>query len=76
MTKTVTAPEVPELLDADESARVAGMGKRTWWRYVASGRAPQPVRPGGTLTRWRRADIRDWIAAGCPRVVERKGVDR
>ncbi len=76
MTKTVTAPEVPELLDADESSTVAGMGKRTWWRYVASGRAPQPVRPGGSLTRWRRSDILAWIAAGCPRVVERRGVDR
>ncbi len=77
MKNTTTVPEVVrELLDADESATVAGMGKRTWWRYVASGRAPQPVRPGGSLTRWRRSDILAWIDSGCPRVIDRRGVNR
>lgn len=65
-----------ELLSADQAATMAGMARRTWYRFVASGRAPQPVRPGGTLTRWRRSDLLAWITAGCPRVVERKGVDR
>lgn len=75
MKKTVTAPTVAaELLTATESATVAGVKARTWWRYVSSGRAPRPIRIGG-VTRWRRSDILEWIEAGCPRVVARKGVD-
>ncbi len=66
--KTTMAPGItPELLDAEESATLAGMGKRTWWRYVASGRAPQPVRMSGRggLVRWRRAELLAWIEGGC-----------
>jgi predicted DNA-binding transcriptional regulator AlpA len=76
MTKPI--PEwVRELLNADESATMAGVAKRTWWRYVGSGRAPQPVRVGGPrgVPRWRRTEILAWIESGCPRVVARKGVD-
>lgn len=55
-----------ELLTAAESADMAGVGKRSWWRYVSSGRAPQPVRLCGAV-RWRRSELTEWIAAGCPR---------
>jgi excisionase family DNA binding protein len=62
-----------ELLTAAEAAEVAGLGKRTWWRYVGSGRAPQPVRFGAAV-RWRRSELAAWIEAGCPRV--RQEVER
>lgn len=62
-----------ELLSAAESAEMAGVAKRSWWRYVSSGRAPAPVRLGGAV-RWRRSELAEWIAAGCPRV--RKAVGR
>ena len=62
-----------ELLTAAESAEMAGVGKRSWWRYVSSGRAPAPVRLGGVV-RWRRSELAEWITAGCPRV--RKAVER
>lgn len=62
-----------ELLTAVESAEMAGVAKRTWWRFVSSGRAPAPVRLGGAV-RWRRNELAEWIQAGCPRV--RKGVER
>ena len=62
-----------ELLTAAESAELAGGGKRSWWRYVSSGRAPAPVRLGGVV-RWRRSELAEWITAGCPRV--RKAVER
>lgn len=55
-----------ELLSAAESAEMAGVGKRTWWRYVSGRRAPAPVRFGGVV-RWRRSEVLAWIAAGCPR---------
>ncbi len=56
-----------ELLTAAEAAEVAGVAKRSWWRYVSSGKAPAPVRLGGAV-RWRRSELAEWIAAGCPRV--------
>ena len=62
-----------ELLTAAEAAEVAGVAKRSWWRYVSSGRAPAPVRLGGAV-RWRRTELAEWIAEGCPRV--RKAVER
>jgi predicted DNA-binding transcriptional regulator AlpA len=62
-----------ELLTAAESADMAGVAKRSWWRYVSSGRAPAPVRLGGAV-RWRRSELAEWIAAGCPRA--RKAVER
>lgn len=73
MKVTLDAEHLRELLSADESATVSGMGRRTWWRYVSSGRAPQPVRVGG-LVRWRKSELIAWIQAGCPRV--RKAVER
>ncbi len=62
-----------ELLSAAEAAQMAGVAKRSWWRYVSSGRAPQPVRLGGAV-RWRKSELAEWISAGCPRV--RKEVQR
>jgi len=62
-----------ELLSAAEAAEVAGVAKRSWWRYVSSGKAPAPVRLGGAV-RWRRSELAEWIQAGCPRV--RKAVER
>jgi prophage regulatory protein len=62
-----------ELLTAAEAAEVAGVAKRSWWRYVSSGKAPAPVRLGGAV-RWRRSELTAWIEAGCPRV--RKAVER
>jgi prophage regulatory protein len=62
-----------ELLSATEAAEMAGVARRSWWRYVSSGRAPAPVRLGGAV-RWRRGELAEWIAAGCPRV--RKAVER
>ena len=62
-----------ELLTASESAEMAGVAKRSWWRYVSSGKAPAPVRLGGAV-RWRRSELAEWIQSGCPRV--RKQVER
>jgi predicted DNA-binding transcriptional regulator AlpA len=70
MKVTLDPERLRELLSADEAAAMAGVARRTWWRYVSSGRAPQPIRVGGPNgpPRWRRADLLAWIEAGCPRV--------
>ena len=73
MKATLDPEHLRELLTAAESADMAGVAKRSWWRYVSSGRAPAPVRLGGAV-RWRRSELTEWIAAGCPRV--RKQVER
>ena len=73
MKATLDPEHLRELLTAAESADMAGVAKRSWWRYVSSGKAPAPVRLGGAV-RWRRSELADWIAAGCPRV--RKQVER
>jgi len=58
---------LPELLKLPEAAKLCGVGKRTLWRWSHAGRAPSPVRIGGAV-RWRRGELVEWIAAGCPRV--------
>jgi predicted DNA-binding transcriptional regulator AlpA len=73
MKATLDPEHLRELLTAAESADMAGVAKRSWWRYVSSGKAPAPVRLGGAV-RWRRSELAEWIAAGCPRV--RKQVER
>jgi len=67
--KQHTSTDLRELLSATEAAEMAGVGKRSWWRYCSSGKAPAPVRLGGNV-RWRRSELAEWIAAGCPRVRE------
>jgi prophage regulatory protein len=73
MKATLDPEHLRELLTAAEAAEVAGVAKRSWWRYVSSGKAPAPVRLGGAV-RWRRSELAEWIQAGCPRV--RKAVER
>ncbi|MBP7748480.1 MAG: helix-turn-helix domain-containing protein [Phycisphaerae bacterium] len=52
---------------ADESAvgTLLGVSGRTVARMVDAGRLPAPVRIG-RLKRWRLAEVRAWVAAGCP----------
>lgn len=73
MKATIEPEHLRELLSAAEAAHMAGVAKRSWWRYVSSGRAPAPVRLGGAV-RWRRSELAEWIASGCPRC--RKAVER
>lgn len=53
------------LIDANEVARMCSMHRASWYKAVASGKAPASVRIGG-MVRWRKDEIEAWIAAGCP----------
>ena len=53
------------LFTADELAGVLNVSRSTVYRYEEEGKLPAPVRLGGAV-RWRAAEIRDWIRAGCP----------
>ena len=59
--------KVNELLQIDDVARALGVSRRSVYRLADAGRLPRPLKVG-RLNRWRRAEIDEWIAAGCPRV--------
>ncbi len=54
------------LLKARQAAALCGKSLRTWRTWDSAGRIPQPVRIGRS-TLWRADELRDWVAAGCPR---------
>lgn len=69
-----TPAEAPVLISAAEAARLIDCGERSLWRWSRSGVAPAPIKIGSAV-RYRRAEVLEWIAAGCPRV-DRKGGGR
>lgn len=76
MAATAEKVTVPELLTTAEVAKLISAGERTVWRWSRSGAMPAPLKlnPGRQgAVRFRRADILEWIADGCPRVDGRGG---
>lgn len=55
----------PVLIDAEGLARMMDVSERTLWRLLSGGKVPRPVRIGRN-TRWRLAEVTEWIAKGCP----------
>ena len=53
-----------EMVNANTASAIIGVSRRSWWRFVSEGRAPQPIRLGRCV-RWRLAEIRNGIADGC-----------
>jgi predicted DNA-binding transcriptional regulator AlpA len=51
----------PLLIKADEVAHLVSISTRTLWRLVSAGQFPRPVQVGRS-TRWRVADVEDWIS--------------
>ncbi len=45
----------PLITDA-EGAALLGCSKATWWRRVADGTIPRPIKIGG-MSRWKRSDV-------------------
>ena len=56
----------PAMLTVHDVARILGCSARTVYRLTDSGRVPRPVKLG-SLVRWPRETIEQWIAQGCPR---------
>jgi excisionase family DNA binding protein len=63
--------ESPLLLTAGQVAQLIQVSPRTLWRLVSSNKVVRPVKVGGA-TRWRRAMVEQWIAAGCPEPTREK----
>ena len=78
MTDTTPSDIVPELLTTRQAAELCGCGERTLWSWSRSGIAPRPVKIGVGLrpaVRFRRSELQEWIADGCPRC-DGKGDDQ
>lgn len=66
-TAVAAAGEPPFLLTAEDVARYLQISIRSVFRLKSLGLLPRPVAVLGSV-RWRRADIEEWVAAGCPRL--------
>ena len=53
------------LIGAEEVAEMLNVSERTLWRLLSAGKLPQPVRIGRN-TRWRAAEVREWVERECP----------
>ncbi len=53
------------LLSAAQCAQMCGISRRSWFRYVASGKTPACVRLNDN-PKWRREDIELWIYWNLP----------
>ena len=71
MKTTIKADSVPiaerELLRAEEfGALFFGCSRSTIYSWLSDGWIPRPVVVAGHKNRWRRVELLDWVAAGCP----------
>jgi excisionase family DNA binding protein len=62
-----SSSELSALLNVRQVAALLGCSPRHVYRLSDAGRMPAPVRLSA-LVRWRRTEIEQWIAAGCPAV--------
>lgn len=53
------------LIPADKVAELLAISKRTLWRLLSAGKLPEPIRLG-SVVRWNREEIEQWIGDGCP----------
>lgn len=61
-----TSAESPaKLLDVQAVAELCGCSTRHVYRLSDAGKMPRPLKLG-SLVRWSRAAIEEWIDAGCP----------
>ena len=68
-----TEPEkANELLRVNDVASMCGVSVRHIYRLSVAGQMPKPMKLGGA-TRWRRPELEQWIAAGCPKRWGMKG---
>jgi predicted DNA-binding transcriptional regulator AlpA len=51
---------------ARDAARLLDISRAQLYRLHSAGRLPLPVYCGTRAPRWVVAELRDWLAAGCP----------
>jgi len=63
--RIVAAGQPSALLGVKAVAELLDCSVRHVHRLRDGGKMPRPVRLGG-LVKWRRAEIEQWVASGCP----------
>ncbi len=53
------------MMDAREAARLCSFSESMLYKLNREGKIPPPIRIG-TLFRWKRRELLEWIEAGCP----------
>jgi len=56
---------IPQLITANDLARLLNVGIRSIWRMNNAGHIPLPIRLGHSV-RWNTAEVYAWMNAGCP----------
>jgi predicted DNA-binding transcriptional regulator AlpA len=56
----------PEALAAADAARLLGISRSQFFKLPSSGRVPMPVYLTPRCPRWRKSELLNWLAAGCP----------
>lgn len=53
-----------QIIPGDGNASpLVNVSPSTWWRWVRSGKAPQPIKMSSGVTAYRVADLRRWLAS-------------
>lgn len=60
----------PALLDAEQAAAYCGVSRSHFLSMDKGGRLGPRVMKLGTCSRWSRAELDKWAAAGCPPRIE------
>jgi len=60
----------PLLVGAEMLAELLQVSKRTLFRLRSSGSLPKPIQLGRGTLRWSVQEVKDWVAAGCPKLNE------
>jgi predicted DNA-binding transcriptional regulator AlpA len=63
-------PDDPTLIDGRRFAELLDVSAATFSRLKAAGRLPPHIALSRGCHRWRLADARSWIEAGCPAIKE------
>jgi len=69
LTKLAESPA--KLLDVQAVSELLDCSARHVYRLSDAGRMPAPIKLG-SLVRWSKTAIEEWIAASCPPCVEEK----
>ncbi len=48
-------------LRVNQILAIIPIGRSTWWKWVADGKAPQPVKLGPRTTAWKAGDIYQFV---------------
>jgi len=66
------------LLKAEQVAALLSVSRAMFWKLHSQGRIPLPIRLSERVVRWRKQELVDWLAAGCPprdKLILRKVLD-